>query len=333
MHMIMSRTAKLRGRSLGYILRGVCLTIWPLYHLMRLYYRVRFCTGVYSMLNKRSQIVFGSETPVLDAVEDKAVKALETHGIYITSIEQLLPQVDFSRVQTEVAHLLKTPLLQEQIQSRQSRFGDKWYVIRGFGSLKTYELPASFAELFLHQKILNIANSYTGLFCRLNYADMWHNLATNPDERSISSEYWHRDHEDWRMIKIFIYLSHVTHESGPFHYLRGSHSKGEYRSVLAPPPGIGDDHYPSEESLWQQIPKGRQIVCTGQAGTIVICDASGLHKGGRALTIPRTVLVGVYASNAAILATHYLLPLSVDQASMSNAMRFAMRLPAVSPSP
>lgn len=114
-------------------------------------------------------------------------------------------------------------------------------------------------------------------------------------------------------------------EQGPFTYLRGSQRNGVYGSTFPEVPGLG--FYPSESEIFDQIPVDQQMVCTGESGQFLICDATGFHKGGRITSKPRTVLVATFASDAAIHPMRYRLPQSISEDSLDGAARYAMRLP------
>ena len=96
------------------------------------------------------------------------------------------------------------------------------------------------------------------------------------------------------------------------------------RAKRPPIPSTG--RYPKEDVLDQVIDKTPlpSVSCVGPAGSVILCDASGLHRGGRSLTHPRIVLVGVYTSNAGLDAARYSLPRSVGHEQLSPAAKFAL---------
>lgn len=66
------------------------------------------------------------------------------------------------------------------------------------------------------------------------------------------------------------------------------------------------------------------LSCVGSAGRLMLCDTSGLHRGGRSRTRPRIVQVGTYTSDAGLDATGCSLPRSVTPDQVSPAARFAL---------
>ena len=325
MRLSLEHLSELKGWPIIRLVRAVCVVVWPISLLMPFYYRMRFTSRWYDFLNRNTKDSFEAEPLNLDEVEQAAVRSLEADGIYVSNIEELLPNVSLDKICSAARRLLNQPIIREQIKRRRSRVWRKWYVIRAFGFQRNVEPLKPFLDFLLHPRILNILNSYFGLYCRLNYLDIWHNLPRRDDESAIASEFWHRDHEDWRTIKIFLYISDVTLKQGPFTYLCGSQRNGEYGSVFSELPGLV--YHPPVSDPLDQIPAERQMVCAGKSGTVVICDASGFHKGGRSMSKPRTVLVATFASNAAIHPMRYRLPHSIDEKSLDNTARYAMRLP------
>lgn len=176
-------------------------------------------------------------------------------------------------------------------------------------------------------QLLSIASSYLGLQVRLNYTDVWQNIPVRENEPSISAEFWHRDHEDKRLIKVFVLLSDVDATDatmGPFTYLKRTQVGAEYGSLFPAIPPIG--RYPKQDIVDRLITDTPlpSVSCIGPAGTVILCDSSGLHRGGRSLTRPRIVLVGVYTSNAGLDAARYSLPRSVGHNQLSPAAKFAL---------
>jgi hypothetical protein len=119
--------------------------------------------------------------------------------------------------------------VQRKIRQRYNSSDMKWYVVRAIGRrAKRPPIPSSFIRFFLHPQLLSIASTYLGLQVRLNYLDVWHNIPVREGEPPISAEFWHRDHEDKRIIKVFVLLTDVDETMGPFTYVKRSQAGGEY---------------------------------------------------------------------------------------------------------
>ena len=67
------------------------------------------------------------------------------------------------------------------------------------------------------KRLLDIANTYLGMWAKLEYVDVWY---TPPSTgRAPSSQRWHRDFNDRHLLKAFLYLVDVDEETGPFEYV------------------------------------------------------------------------------------------------------------------
>jgi hypothetical protein len=69
--------------------------------------------------------------------------------------------------------------------------------------------------------LLEIVAGYLGLWPRLPAIGAFLNFPT--DEEAKESQLWHRDAEDRRLIKVFIYLNDVGSQNGPFCYIPKTH--------------------------------------------------------------------------------------------------------------
>jgi hypothetical protein len=160
--------------------------------------------------------LFHSIPHVLGPLGDEAVRTLKTDGIFRTSVEVLAQDPDLFRDLSRDAHLLLAGQeVQRQIRQRHNPNDAKWYVVRALGHrAKRQSIPSFFVGFFFHPQVLSIASTYLGLQVRLNYADVWHNIPVREDEPSISAEFWHRDHEDKRLLKVFVLLTDVDESMG-----------------------------------------------------------------------------------------------------------------------
>jgi hypothetical protein len=101
----------------------------------------------------------------------------------------------------------------------------------------------------------------------------------------VDTQRFHRDTDDWRSLKLFIYLTDVDEGSGPHMYVAGSHrQRGSIRSRLYTADEI-ERRYKSEHIK----------VITGQAGTTFMADIHGIHAGPIPKERPRLMLMVGYS--------------------------------------
>jgi hypothetical protein len=91
---------------------------------------------------------------------------------------------------------------------------------------------------------------------------------------------FHRDSEDWRYLKILVYLTDVDTLAGPHVYVRGSHrTRAPLRLRV-----YGDDE------IHERYGAERVISATGTAGFGFAVDTAGIHKGAAPTQWPRLML-------------------------------------------
>jgi hypothetical protein len=92
--------------------------------------------------------------------------------------------------------------------------------------------------------------------------------------------------DNWRPIcKAFLYLVDVEEENAPFRYLRRSHKDGPWRKRHAiefdadGTSGRYGHFFPQEIRALREQHDWDEVVCTGKAGTLILADFRGLHRG------------------------------------------------------
>jgi hypothetical protein len=125
--------------------------------------------------------------------------------------------------------------------------------------------------------LIRTAAQYLGCRPTISTLRLWWTFPGPPLEETAS---FHRDRDDWRCLKFFVYLTDVDETSGPHHFVRGSHR--------IQPELFWRDHEP--EALENAF--GRDAICavTGAAGTAFLEDSIGIHAGPIPIRQPRLIL-------------------------------------------
>lgn len=144
------------------------------------------------------------------------------------------------------------------------------------------------SETVLHcPHVLSLANSdfmirtatrYLGCVPTISTFRIWWLFPGSSPEASAPS--FHRDRDDWRCLKLFVYLTDVDETSGPHHFVRGSHrTRPElfWRTYAA-------------ETLEKAFSRDAMCVVTGASGTAFLEATIGLHAGPTPTRRPRLVL-------------------------------------------
>jgi hypothetical protein len=146
-------------------------------------------------------------------------------------------------------------------------------------------------KLALDRKLLEIVSSYLGLWPSLYSVAAWLNYPT--DAPAQISQLWHRDPEDLRLIKVFIYLVDVDAQCGPFIYIPGTHPFGTGTAAaqkLEKKKRVPDDR------MNRVFPPEAWRVCTGPASTMILADTLGYHRGGKPVAGRRILITFTYTS-------------------------------------
>jgi hypothetical protein len=232
----------------------------------------------------------------LNLVQQRVVRELQQNGISIVNVNDLFPENVFSRLQELAEALLETTERDETTKEPERVPGtEKFYLVRPLGQKPLLSIQNEFLAYGASDEILRIVCSYFNMFCRLLSLDVWYNLPVEgPDQLS---QRWHRDPDDKKQVKIFLYLRDVDGGTGPFCYIPKSHNGGPFAKVL--PQTIHVSNYPPDGVVEKLFPPDQRRVCVGKAGTLIFCDTTGYHRGGHAATEPRLLINSVYMTNAA----------------------------------
>jgi hypothetical protein len=110
-----------------------------------------------------------------------------------------------------------------------------------------------------------------------------HNLASNNVTRFYHVDAFSKE------FKAFLYLDDVTTGNGPFAYLRGSHRLylRRLKKIATAGEGISTGFAPDEVRAYLE----NEVQIEGEAGTLILADVLGLHRGTAQVEGSRSVLV------------------------------------------
>jgi len=85
-------------------------------------------------------------------------------------------------------------------------------------------------DIALDQNILSLASAFLGMPATLLDMSLLESLAGDPEPQG--SQIFHRDRDDFRSFKMFIYLDDVSEHDGPHIFVRGSHDYKRIAQIL-----------------------------------------------------------------------------------------------------
>jgi len=273
-------------------LKKVKIVFFKPYYIFRNSWPVWFL-----ILNREGRKLQHQHKPLLNDVQRRIAEEFKKNGIAVAHVEDLFPGENILRDLQERAKYL--------LPKAETKTAKK-FLLNLFDRQPVFDFKDPFMAFAINPRLLEIANDYMGMFSKFRYFSL--NLTTPilEDTEPVQSQRWHRDPEDKRICKIFIYLTDVGDEAGPFMYATGSHYGGKRGNLF--PAKLPKGCYPPIGAVEKTVPKDEIRVCTGKAGTIVFADTRGLHKGGYAKSKKRLMFTAGYASKAATWVVEYLRP-------------------------
>lgn len=183
-----------------------------------------------------------------------------------------------------------------------------------------------------------ISCRYMNMVPRYVGSSFWHTKPAPSDDR-VYSQMWHRDYNDRRLVKIFLYLNDVGDNNGFFEYMTGTHIHGPQGKSFDQIGPDGFRAYPDQQAIEKlandagtlklsDVPKDKHsgdaapwhgkikvVQCQAPAGTLIFADTFGVHRGGYVKAGHRDMIMSTYS-------THY----NVHKPHFSVAKEFAAEL-------
>ena len=306
----------------------------------RVYLYARFCLPIWRYaLNRKTLAAWKQVRTAIGPMESEIVSELQKNGIAVRNFDQLFSGLNFndlkyfadsvsdtSKVKQEFMEHEK--MIASRIAAGNERTGKRKYlkdfVVEPWGSTGNNLISDAanpFIKASLYESVLLIAGLYMGILPRFRAYHLRFNLLVPTGTPEYFSQRWHRDPEDRRMLKMFIYMTDVPDAAyGPFVYINGSQPGGKYNKIFPQRPPAST--YPEMGAVEKAISAEDIKICLGKAGTVIFADTSGLHKGGYTITAPRLMYTATYFSDAS-LSKSYLKCDSLPQ-NFSFIQRFAV---------
>ncbi len=125
----------------------------------------------------------------------------------------------------------------------------KNYIVSLFARQEVHSPDSALVKLALDPKLLEIIAGYLGLWPRLCAVKSLLNFPT--DGPAQASQMWHRDPEDLKLIKVFIYLMDVDEDRGPFSFIPKTHPFGAHSGKV---PAHKDRKRVADEEMNRDFP-------------------------------------------------------------------------------
>ena len=286
--------------------------------ILRPYFKFRTRKPVWLFLNRKARRLFTSHKPIINETQQNIISILFKDGVAQTHIEELfLDKNKLSELQ-QYANGLR--------EKNTGAKTSKTFLTYLLNPNPMLDFENIITKLALDERVLTIVNSYFEMFGKFYYFTLNITHPITEGVEAMQSQRWHRDPEDIKMLKMFIYLNDVDEEAGPFIYIPKSNLENKWNKIFPQRPPIG--YYPPDGELEKIIPQNEIKKYTARAGSIIFGDTAGLHKGGFATKKERIMLTIGYAPSSSPLAEQYIYPLDIKKrlATLTPAQKYAIIL-------
>jgi hypothetical protein len=133
-------------------------------------------------------------------------------------------------------------------------------------------------DLANNARLLGLAEQY--LRCKPTLSSLMLRWSFPTDTPVGNVQRFHRDSDDWRYLKIMVYLTDVTELDGPHVYVLGTHKEAAPIRIK-----VEDD-----ETVHRRYGKEAVKIVTGSKGIGFAVDTAGIHKGEVPQERPRLML-------------------------------------------
>lgn len=284
-------------------------------YFFRLYHRIRSWQPIWNYLNRVSREEWNLyfREHLLDTIQKRVAADLKKDGIALVHISEFFPKEELFPALAQYANsLFMSPVAQEKIkEAEEGRIATKSdliiHLLGGYTGI-TPKLVFSdpFIKFILHERILQIVGDYFSSVSKFIMFSLHSTILRRQSSKEKFSQRWHRDPDDKKIIKVFLYMNEVTDSgAGPFIYVKGSQYGGRWRALSPQRPPVGS--YPHEGMVEKNVPPEDILVCRGRPGTMIFCDTSGLHKGGYSTTLRRLMFAGTFVTSASIQPQNFVI--------------------------
>jgi len=230
------------------------------------------------LFNLPATVKHAVRRPRQTSLSKRIATDLDRHGYAVTNVRELGCEESFRRLAAEAAGVIGEP-------------GEMKFGRRDADLEQEIEVPPAMQAAI---------DAYFGLesFTEAKY------VITTPGHAGIlgvprRQQLWHSDSEDLITIKVYTFLSDVDAVSGALEYIDESHPKGRFavavaelwkRSFVKDPTPDHSFQVP-DDLLFEHVRPDLLRRLEGPAGTVVVFDARGLHRGGHVLRGIRQVAI------------------------------------------
>ncbi|MBV8883058.1 MAG: phytanoyl-CoA dioxygenase [Chroococcidiopsidaceae cyanobacterium CP_BM_RX_35] len=223
--------------------------------------------------------------PAIAAHDQYVLDGLKSEGVVVTSLTNL----GFSST-SQLLDAARNGLVN---MSTDDRYINRHLLYNRPLIYTVTDIP-SFSQWAQEERLIKIIENYIGLEIAFQGVHLRKDFN---NAKQIGTQLWHKDAEDRRILKIFVYLNDVSENHGPFEYIPKHITSSfltswciYYKLVKTGFLGISDDE------MKQIVPKSVWKSCPGPAGTVIFVDTKSVIHHGTLRQVERSALFFVYTA-------------------------------------
>lgn len=242
-------------------------------------------------------------------IEEKIINNLKSNGYHVCKLEDIFQNSEaeyyldeFFKITTEGYKSEIFKKKKEEHNQNTDKSG-KHYIFKFIDNLFQNTLTKNhpLIKFGTSKTILNIVDGFFGLNSKLQGAEIWHTFFSNKNSQLFNAQRWHRDRDDLKVIKIYLYLNDIDEENGAMNYVPNSLRNKKYQGLSKFSFGNIEPWkvYPNNDEI-NNLDKKEIIKFVGKKGTIVFVNTVGLHRGGKAHIRERLFCTWSYVTPASL---------------------------------
>jgi hypothetical protein len=281
-------------------------------------------------VNPQSRKRFEQQEIALNEAQRRLIYDLNEHGFGVINCQELVDSSDeWLRLCDYVSSFASSSLVAKKVEiflsdHEPNNPKDHKSIVRQFTEDQQIAWNNPVLQMGLDRKVLDVVNSYLGLWSRLKKVHLWYTIPSNAPRTRTGPQNWHRDPEDERMVTVFLYFTDINDDSGPLQYIPSSRFGGENMGRWPKFGGAASASVVTEKEIAAIIPAGDIKTITCPQATLLFCDTSGFHRGGFAMKNHRILAHWTYASPASLWPRRFVIAEDLDELEVYAPAKFAV---------
>lgn len=210
------------------------------------------------------------------------IKTLRQEGYVSVKPEQALEKIKVAKKLLDTYEKIDKKVIEDMMNPESATFESGYRK-----SLTPFFNEADLLEYAQNPFFMEGIEQYFGFKPHIRYIAVWLDYP-NTKKDAFSTQMFHRDPEDHHLIKTFLYLKDVSEKNGPFCFVTKSHTDtwNSYSKIVH-----------TDKDIAELYPNSEVKKLAGPAGSLILADPNGFHKGLKPQEGYRVLVTVYYCSD------------------------------------